>query len=221
MGIFYTQLPALVIYLSWLLAAGLLVHAARTARWKLLEAPTVFSAWCASIIMLTLLWRMRVHITHDLNLHLMGIALFSLMFGRALSILGLALAVLAYTANFDGAWANLGLNILLLATLPVWISHALLRLTQWYLPHNMFVYLFGNGFFGSVVVHGSVGLAAFAAHAWLLPETAISSDMIAYMLLLAWGEAFLSGFLLTIFAVYRPAWVLTFDDALYLHPRAD
>ena len=217
MGIFYTPLSDSVVWLTWLFATGMLIQAARQASWKLFEAPTVFSAWCASIILLTMLWRMRVHITHDLNLHLMGIALFSLMFGRAFSVLGLALAVFAYTANFDGLWANFGLNVILLAILPAWLSTALLRLTQRYLPHHMFVYLFANGFFGSVVVHASIGLAAFAAHRLLLPQaTAITSDMLAYMLLLAWGEAFLTGFLVTIFAVYRPGWILTFDDALYL-----
>lgn len=59
-------------------------------------------------------------------------------------------------------------------------------------------------------------MAALLARRLLLPQVAIPADALAYMLLLAWGEAFLVGFLVTIFAVYRPGWLLTFDDRMYL-----
>ncbi|MDE2429782.1 MAG: energy-coupling factor ABC transporter permease [Burkholderiales bacterium] len=216
MGFFYTPLHLGLNLPGMLLAALCVLQAMRHVPWKRWQEPTVFSAWCASIIVLTLLWRMRVHIQADLHLHLMGLALFTLMFGRPLSLLGISVAVLAYTAEYDGLWLNLGTNILLMAVFPSWLSATLLRLTQRYLPHHMFVYLFANGFFGALLVNGGTGLLAFALHAVLLPEQGISADAIAYMLLLAWGEAFLVGFLVTIFAVYRPAWLFTFDDALYL-----
>lgn len=218
MGMFYTPLPGGTGWLTLLLAAVLLWRAARRIPWQRLQQPTVFSAWCASIILLTLLWRMRVNINPDLNLHLTGLALLTLMFGRPLATLGSGLAVIAYTAEFGGLWGNLGLNLLLLAVVPPWISERVLRLTQRYLPHHMFVYLFGNGLFGALLVHAVTGLLALAAHAQLGAAT-VPGDALPYMLLLSWGEALLVGLLVTVFAVYQPAWLFTFEDAIYLQGK--
>lgn len=217
MGIFNTPLPTGVALVTWCLAILGMLRCVVSAPWKRLEAPTVFSAWCALLISLTMLWRLRINIDNDLNLHLMGLSLFPLMFGRPLATLGLGLSVIAYTALFDGVWGNLGMNLLLLAVLPTWLSETILGLTKKYLPHHMFVYLFGNGFFGSMAVLSLTGLMSITAHwLWIAAPVSNSFDAIAYMLLLAWGETFLIGFLVTIFAVYRPQWLFTFDDALYL-----
>jgi uncharacterized membrane protein len=59
-------------------------------------------------------------------------------------------------------------------------------------------------------------LISLGVQAMWVMDTPVQGDTIAYMLLLAWGEAFLTGFLLTMFTVYRPEWVLTFDDDVYL-----
>lgn len=220
MGIFNTPLPVGVAIIAWCLAILGMLGCAMSAPWKRLQAPTVFSAWCALLIMLTMLWRLRININSDLNLHLMGLSLFPLMFGRSLATLGLGLSVIAYTALFNGVWGNLGMNLLLLAVLPAWFSDVILTAVKKRLPHHMFVYLFGNGVFGSMVVLSLTGLMSIAAHGlWIAAPLSSSYDTIAYMLLLAWGETFLIGFLVTIFAVYRPQWLFTFDDALYLRDR--
>ena len=219
MGLFTSVIPVLIAYIALLLAVGALIKSAVNAPWRLLEAPTVFSAWCAFIILLTMVWRLRINVSSDLSLHLMGLSLFPLMFGRALASLGLSLTVIAYTAQFNGLWSNLGLNLLLLAIMPAWFSDVILRATQRFLPHHLFVYLFGNGFFGSMAVLSLSGLCSIAAHMLWASPAGFMSDAIAYMLLLAWGESFMVGFLVTIFAVYRPNWLLTFNDSIYLRGR--
>ncbi|MFZ6848566.1 energy-coupling factor ABC transporter permease [Undibacterium sp. RuRC25W] len=216
MGIFYTPIELAFNLLMMLTASLFLLAEIKKIPWKKWREPTAFSAWCASIIVLTLLWHMRVHVQTDLSLHLIGLAMFALMFGRALTCVGAALSVLAYTAEFDGLWLNLGTNILLLAVIPALLSDFILKKTQQYLPQHMFVYLFGNGFFGAFIVNAATGLLALCIHSLLLPTIPIPNDAYAYMLLLAWGEAFLTGFLITIFVVYKPAWVFTFEDQLYL-----
>lgn len=50
------------------------------------------------------------------------------------------------------------------------------------------------------------------------PDTA-TSDYLLASVLLAWGEALTSGMLMTVFVVYRPAWVMLFDDARYIVGR--
>ena len=44
----------------------------------------------------------------------------------------------------------------------------------------------------------------------------LSGEYLPYFLLLAFSEAWLSGMVMTLFVVYRPNWVLTFDDSRYL-----
>ncbi|HVB49982.1 MAG TPA: hypothetical protein VNF69_16515 [Burkholderiales bacterium] len=41
-------------------------------------------------------------------------------------------------------------------------------------------------------------------------------NFLPYALLLAFGEALLTGTLITVFVVYRREWVATFDDARWL-----
>ncbi|MFZ6689459.1 energy-coupling factor ABC transporter permease [Undibacterium sp. SXout11W] len=219
MGIFYTPIDAVFDLLMILLAVVVLFREIKYIPWKLWQEPGVFSAWCASLIVLTLVWRMRVHVQEDLHLHLLCVAMLALMFGRALASFGAALAVIAYTGEYDGLWLNIGTNIILLAIFPCFLSDLILRKTQRYLPQHMFVYLFGNGFFGAFFVNAATGLFAITAHSLLLPTNPTSSDAYAFMLLLAWGEAFLIGFLITIFVVYKPAWVFTFDDQIYLRGK--
>src|SRR5450830_1537872 len=127
MGIFYTPIELAFNLLMMLTASLFLLAEIKKIPWKKWREPTAFSAWCASIIVLTLLWHMRVHVQTDLSLHLIGLAMFALMFGRALTCVGAALSVLAYTAEFDGLWLNLGTNILLLAVIPALLSDFILK----------------------------------------------------------------------------------------------
>jgi uncharacterized membrane protein len=142
--------------------------------------------------------------------------LFVLMFGRQLAIVGLAISVIAFTDIRDGLWANIGMNMLLLSILPAWCGDVVMRATRRFLPNHLFVYLLGNGFFGTMVMLAVTGLISLGVDAMWAMDAPLQADTVAYMLLLAWGEAFLTGFLLTMFTVYRPQWVLTFDDDVYL-----
>lgn len=36
---------------------------------------------------------------------------------------------------------------------------------------------------------------------------------------MAWSEAVLTGMAITLMAVYRPAWLMTFSDQRYLHKK--
>lgn len=218
MGIFTLALPPMLAFSAILAAAGLIFRDALAASWSRLNAPGAFSAWCFSIIALPLLWRFDIPIVEGTALHLFGMPLFVLMFGRRLAMTGIGLSVIAYTAAFDGIWANVGVNLLLVAVLPAFFGDAVMRATERYLPHHMFVYLLGNGFFGTVAMLAITGLLSLAVHQ-ALADAPFGGDALAFMLLLAWGESFLTGFLLTIFTVYRPEWVLTFDDDIYLRGK--
>jgi uncharacterized membrane protein len=216
MGIFTFTLPAHTAYMAVLSASAVLFWHAKSARWEALGTPGAFSAWCACCTVLPLLWSFAIPVASGLALHLFGMPLFVLMFGRALAMTGISLSVVAFTALHDGLWSNLGMNLLLLAVLPAYCGEAVMRITKRFFPHHLFVYLLGNGFFGALLMLATIGLASVAAHRFWVSGAPLQFDILAYMLLLAWGEAFLTGLLLTMFTVYRPQWVLTFDDQVYL-----
>lgn len=219
MGIFTFTLPTQTAYLALLTSAFVLFHHAKTANWQALRAPGAFSAWCALCVTLPLLWSFDIPVVQGLALHLFGMPLFVLMFGRALAMTGIGLSVVAFTALHGGLWGNLGMNLLLLAVLPSYCGAAVMLTTRRYFPPHMFVYLLGNGFFGAIVMLSAIGIVSVAAHQIWVGGLPLKADVLAYMLLLAWGEAFLTGLLLTVFTVYRPQWVLTFDDHVYLDGR--
>jgi uncharacterized membrane protein len=216
MGIFSQDLPPLVAGIADVTAAVCLYRALRDAPWKRLDSAGAFSAWCIFIIFLPLVWRFDVPVSRSAALHLLGMPLFVLMFGRQLAMVGLAISVMAFTDIRNGLWANLGMNMLLLSVLPAWCGDAVMRATRRFLPHHLFVYLLGNGFFGTMAMLAVTGLISLGVQAMWVADAQVQADTVAYMLLLAWGESFLTGFLLTMFTVYRPQWVLTFDDDVYL-----
>jgi len=220
MGIFIFSLPSLLAYFALLLAGAIILHDIKAAAWGRLRQAGRFSAWCILVIALPLLWRFSVPISaNGLSLHLLGAPLFVLMFGRQLAMAGIAISVAAYTFIHHGLWMNLGMNLLLLAVVPVYCGDAVMRATRRFLPRHVFIFLLGNGFFGAMLILAITGLASLLANSLLVSPASAGGDTIAYMLLLAWGESFLTGFLLTMFTVYQPQWVLTFDDEVYLQRK--
>jgi uncharacterized membrane protein len=89
------------------------------------------------------------------------------------------------------------------------------------LPRHLFVYIFVNGFFGAAfaVLASSLVAAGLLAlgHAYSLPH--LGSDYLAFVPLLMFGEAGLTGMLVALLVCYRPEWIRTFDDRLYLHGK--
>ena len=86
-----------------------------------------------------------------------------------------------------------------------------------YLGTRVFVYIFGRGFVGSVI---SLFLAAMLS-AWLghtLPGVQEDLSRIARWLM-AWGDAVVTGMVCAVFVAYRPEWLATWSDALYLYAK--
>jgi uncharacterized membrane protein len=99
--------------------------------------------------------------------------------------------------------------------LPLLIAWAWLRLVERRLPAHLFVYLFVAVFAGTllaVLVAGALEkLLAGVPQGFGRAETAWIA-----LLILADGEAVATGMLVTGLAIYRPAWLQTFDADRYL-----
>jgi len=212
-------------YLAFLPYVAILIWAVRTAPWKRFTDSTQMNVWFGTLVVLTLIWSMKAGVKPGLNLHLLGVTAFTLMFGRQLAIIGLAIVLAAVTLNTglragDAwiGWQAFGLNALALSVFPVLVAHAVLRLVERYLPRNIFVYFFVAAFFGAgIAVVGTgmlTGLMLWLAGAY--SADLLVSDYLLFYILLGFAESWLNGAAITLLVVYFPTWVGSFDDRRYL-----
>ncbi|MGE5319268.1 MAG: energy-coupling factor ABC transporter permease, partial [Hyphomicrobiaceae bacterium] len=149
------------------------------------------------------------------------VAALTLMFGFWRATFSAVLILLANAAFGHGSWGALGTDALLMAALPAAVSWNTFRLIERYLPDHFFIYVLGNGFFGAALSVAAIGVVTTAL---MVVAGAYSLDYLLgqytpYALLISWGEAFATGMAVTMMAVYRPAWLETFDDAKYIQNK--
>ena len=159
------------------------------------------------------LWGVRTTLPPGAGLHFLGAAALYLLFGapRALAGLALAAALAALLGGMPlrdvpGIW-------LVSAAWPVAVAWGVHRAVTRLAPPNPFCYLFGVAFAGA-------GLSMIASLALRGAAGAGIEPFVALGLMMGFGEAFLTGMLVTLFVVYRRDWVETFDDARWIAPRA-
>ena len=190
--------------------------------WRRLGDPVALNLFLGATVAVLALWQIRTGVKPGLSFHLYGISAMTLMFGfwRA-SFSGLL--ILLINAVFGrGDLSALGFDALLQAALPAAISWGVFRLLERRLPNHFFIYVFGNGFFGAALAVATIGLATTAV---MVLAGAYSLDYLLSQytpyatLLISWAEAFSTGMVVTVMAVYRPQWLETFDDVKYIQNK--
>lgn len=202
---------------AWLPLLAAASWAARSAPWKRL-AGGACNVWFGAIVVLSLLWTMKAGVRPGLTFHLLGATALTLMFGFRLGFLGLLAVLAATTLNGHAGWEAFGLNACLTALLPSAAAWAILYGVERFLPRNIFVYLFAGAFANAGLVLAATSLTA-AAGLWAASAydgRTLIDDYLPFVLLVGFSEAWLTGAFITLFVVYLPGWVSTFDDARYL-----
>jgi uncharacterized membrane protein len=221
-GLMHRDLDPDLALLGWLALLPCLVAAWRELRGqRFLPAGANQHLWLGASVALAWLWSLQVRALGGLEVGLLGGAFVTLLFGRARAFLALLAALALHAIFAGGSWINLGLNALLLAALPAWLTGwAQGRLAR-HLPHNVFVFMIGNGLFVVFAVTALTAIARIALAAALAPAgTHLQwEDAVAYALLLAWGEALLLGMVFSALVIYRPEWVMSYHQDTYLPPR--
>jgi uncharacterized membrane protein len=210
----------------WMWACGGLVLAcaadlALHARWRSLLDTTRLNLWLGTIVALMLLWSIRAGLRPGLDFHLLGASACALMFGARLGLAAIAAVALGSAAAGSLEWTSLPLNLLVMGATPVMVSTAVLRAVERWLPSHFFVYIFGVAFFGAALAMAASGCVAcilLALSGRFTPEFLLT-EYLPWYLLMAWAEAFLTGAAITLMVVYRPGWVVTFDDRRYLREQ--
>lgn len=171
-----------------------------------------------AMVMLLLLWGLKAGVSPGLGFHHLGATLFTLMFGWPLAILGLATIMFASVLSQHNEFVALGVNGCLSIVIPVFTSYAVLKLSQRYLPDNFFTYIFVVAFFGAGMAVAASRLSSIILLALVnvYPEAKLIEESLLYTPLFMFPEMFVTGMLISVFVVYKPDWVITFDDERYL-----
>lgn len=220
MNLLYDNAPLTLVVLGWVVVTPWLALSLLSVHRQFLPSSVAEHAWLAAIVATAFLWVLHVHSPVGLDFGLLGGALFTLVFGRARAILGLLAALALHTLMNDGSWVNFGLNGTLLAVVPAFTASLLQHLIERWLPRNIFVFIFGNGLFVTLVVTALASVLLLAASAAAEHAAARQlNEHLAYSLLLAWGEALVSGMIFSALVVFLPQTVLTYRQDVYLPPR--
>lgn len=206
---------------AWLVWLPFFARSVFKAPWQRLRDPARLNVWLGLVVLLTVIWSLKAGVQPGLDLHLLGATVFTLCCGAHLAFVGLSFVELGVTLNGGGDLLAYAANALVLAGWGVLVSQSLTKLFVRVLPKHFFVYIFVNAFFGAALTIFSVGLAATTL-LWLAgayPLSYLASEYLPYFLLLGFSEAWLSGMVMTMFVVYRPEWVSSFDDASYLSDK--
>jgi uncharacterized membrane protein len=220
MNLLHEPAPFGLMFLGWLITLPALGLSLLAVHRRFLPSSRMQHGWLAAVVATSFLWELHVHSAVGLDFGLLGGALFALVFGGARATLGLLAALALHTLLTNGSWMNFGLNGTLLAVVPAWTASALQRLIARWLPKNLFVFILGNGMFVTLVVTALASALLLAAAATRAHAPAGElGEHLAYSLLLAWGEALVSGMIFSALVVFLPQAVLTYRQDAYLPPR--
>jgi len=182
--------------------------------WRMLVGTELLTPLLATLVLLPWLWALPSLHQMPLQLHWSGAPLVTLMLGWPLAVLALVavgvITTVISTTSVDTAVALIVWQGLLPATFALLLGAALRR----WVSHHPFVYVLGRGFLGSVLcIFAASLLAQWTGHE--LPNVTSGLSLIAFWLM-AWGDAFITGMMCAIFVAFKPYWLATWSDHLYL-----
>ena len=207
---------AAMVWLDLLLATTALVVALALRPWRaVVDAvpPWPALAWW---LLMPVLWSVDRLSAIPVLQPLAGSCLLMLMLGWPLAVLMLVpvAAATMWLGGLDAAQA-LGRGVWL-GVVPMTLAMLFGAGLRRWLPHHLFVYILGRGFFATALAVAAAG--ALAAALQVTPAGLSDGDVLVARWLFAWGDAFITGMLVAIFVAFRPEWLATYADRIYL-PR--
>jgi uncharacterized membrane protein len=194
-----------------LAAVGL---AALARPWRAVKGMGPPWPWLAWWAVLPVLWSADRLAAVPLLQPLSGACLLMLMAGWPLAVLALVpVAALAWGLGGVPAAEALA-RLVWMGIVPASLALGLGAAVRRWLPHHLFVYILGRGFFASLV---ALAAAGWVQMAWQGAAPGVPvADLALGRWLAAWGDAFLTGMVVAIFVALRPEWLATYSDRLYL-----
>jgi uncharacterized membrane protein len=222
MTLLNAPLPPELAWVGWLLLAPFVLLALRAVRHGFLPDGGQQHAWLAGLVCIAFLWTLQVKLGNGPGFGMLGAALYVLLFGAARGILGLLLALVLHHGLTGGPWFALGASGLLYAVLPALLTAGLQKALARWLPKNLFIFIIGNGLFVTLATTAITSVALLLCSLALEAAPAAVEqwdEYVGYALLLAWGEALVSGMIFSALVIFTPDIVRTYRQDTYLPPR--
>ena len=176
-----------------------------------------------SVFLLFVLWLVRRDFDSGITFHFLGLTAVTLLLDWPLAVLAGSLAQLGLIAlGLDDAEA-FGVDGLLRILVPVLVTVLISRGLERLKPRNLFAYIFVSGFFAAAVAAAATIVLGMGLLAWSGQMAAPSSvtEVLGYLLLVAFPEAFINGTAISALVVFCPDWLETFDTDRYLQEPFD
>ena len=169
----------------------------------------------ATLVVLPWLWALPTLHRMPLQLQWSGACLVVLMLGWPLAIPALvAVGGIAAVLSPSLDWADAVGTIAWQGVVPATLALALGAVIRRLIGTQPFVYVLGRAFLGTAVCLFLANvLGQWSGHS--LPGVEGNLSLVARWLM-AWGDAFVTGMLTAIFVAFKPEWLATWSDRLYL-----
>jgi len=206
--------------MDWFLLAFVavaLVIALALRPWRLVANAGLVTSLLATRAITPWLWALPWLHHMPVQLQLSGACLIGLALGWPLAVPALCLVALEVGLIAPVTWSQqLGMAVWL-GVAPATLSFLLgMALRRW-VWHNPFVYILGRAFLGTALCM----FAASALAQWsgqTLAATVEPGLALVARWLMAWGDAVLTGMMAAICVAFRPHWLATWSDQIYLQP---
>ena len=197
-------LAAIAVALAWAVRPWRAVH---TMPWPAL-------AWW---MLLPLFWSVDLLSAQPVLQPLAGSCLLMLMLGWPMAVLMLLPVAAGILLLADATLLEALHRLVWLGLVPMTLALGLGAALRRWLPNHLFVYILGRGFFATGVAVSVAGALSAALHG--SPPGVATEDLVLARVLAASGDAFITGMFVAIFVAFRPHWLATYADRLYL-PRS-
>lgn len=172
----------------------------------------------ASIVLISALWSLQASLQSGLYIHFLGSTALVLMFKWRRAIwIGTFAAVLSMVSSHL-TLPYIGLFLIGTVLIPMTSSYLISYLVHKKLPHHLFIYLFISAFLNGAITI-LVKQFSMASLLWWNGNYEWHTLVDSYLLLtplLLFPEALLNGMTITLMSVYRPDWLVTFNQSDYL-----
>lgn len=182
--------------------------------WRLMVSATRLTPILAALTLIPWLWAMPSLHQMPLQLQGSGACLLVLMLGWPLAVPVLCVVGMMAAVISPMPWETALDLTVWLGVVPATLALAMgWAVRRWIGPH-LFVYILGRAFLGTAVCVFVAGvLAQFSGHS--MPGIDDNLSLVAHWLV-AWGDAFLTGLFTAILVAFKPEWLATWSDRLYL-----
>lgn len=200
-------------------ALGVLLLAIRQTDWRLFYNSRLLQHLSlGGIAILSFIWMMSARLDQGLSIHFLGITALTLMLGYRRALLSAAVIVLVNQAFNDYQWSALSSLYLTHGVVPATLTYAAYAFIYHRLPRHPFVYIFVTAFITGALAIAFTHLthSLWALSSGLLSWDAIWNNYALITPLVMFPEALLNGMAVTLMLVYKPDWLVTFNDATYL-----